>query len=126
MRMLDTDICIDILRKRPEALSWFSKLVETLSVPGFVALELVLGCQDKNELSRVQAFLQRFILVWPSETDLNYALIHYAPLKLAHRIGGMDALIAATVTGRQGILVTSNVRHFRAIPDMMTETPYTK
>jgi predicted nucleic acid-binding protein len=126
MKLLDTDVCIDLLRKQPEALAWFAALTETPGIPGFVALELVIGCRDTNELRRVRAFLRKFALVWPTETDLNNALTNYAPLKLAHGIGGMDVLIAATVTGRGDTLLTLNVRHFRAIPDLTTELPYTK
>ncbi len=126
MRLLDADVCIDLLRKLPVAVDWFGELTEAPAVPGFAAVELVLGCQNKNELRHVRAFLGTFEIVWPAETDLNKALNEYAPLKLAHGVGGMDCLIAATAAGKGDTLVTLNVRHFSAIPDLIIETPYNK
>src|SRR5436305_6492899 len=104
MKLLDTDVCIDLLRKQPDAIAWFATLTETPGIPGFVALELILGCRDNAEMKRVRAFTAKFSVVWPTESDLDTALTVYAPLKLAHGIGGMDALIAATVVGRDDTL----------------------
>ena len=118
MNLLDTDICIDLLRKNETALDCYATLPERPGIPGFVALELVLGCRDSDELRRVRAFIRKFTVVWPPEKDLDRAVTDYAPLRLAHGIGGMDALIAATVVGRGGTLFSLNLRHFRAIPDL--------
>lgn len=126
MKLVDTDICIDLLRKQPDAISWFATLTEAPGIPGFVALELILGCRDTIEMRRVQKFIQRFDIVWPTEHGLNKALTDYAPLRLAHGIGGMDALIAATVVEHSGTLLTLNVRHFRAIAGLDIESPYSK
>src|SRR5690242_18472185 len=100
MKLLDSDVCIDILRKQPDALAWLASEIDELGIPGFVAIELVLGCRDNLELAKVRGFLGKFQIVWPSEEHMDVALTVYAPLKLAHGIGGMDALIAATATGR--------------------------
>src|SRR5437016_4000899 len=118
MRLLDTDICIDLLRKQADALAWFATLTEAPGIPGFVALELVIGCRDNTEVKRVRAFVGKFSVVWPTESDLEKALTDYAPLKMSHGIGGMDALIAATVVGRDDTLLTLNVRHFKAVSDL--------
>lgn len=126
MNLLDTDVCIDVLRKHESALAWFSTLTEAPGIPGFVALELVLGCRDRDELRRVRGFVSKFSVVWPQQKDLDKAVMDYAPLKLSHGIGGMDALIAATVIGRGDTLLTLNIRHFRVIPDLKIETPYTR
>src|SRR5437773_11654814 len=113
---MDSDVCIDILRKEPNALAWLASEVDELGIPGFAAIELVLGCRDKVELEKVRRFLDKFRITWPSEEHMDVALTVYAPLRLAHGIGGMDALIAATATGRSQPLLTLNTRHFRAIP----------
>jgi tRNA(fMet)-specific endonuclease VapC len=126
LRLLDADVCIDLLRKLPQAVAWIATLSETPAIPGFVALELVIGCQNRNELRHVREFLAPLTIVWPTVPDLDRGVNEYAPLKLAHGIGGMDCLIAVTATGRGDTLVTLNVRHFRAIPNLKIETPYTK
>lgn len=43
MRLLDTDILIDVLRGHPPAVDWFGDLSELPSVPGFVVMEFILG-----------------------------------------------------------------------------------
>jgi predicted nucleic acid-binding protein len=60
MNLLDTDVCIDLLRKNQAALDWFATVAEMPGLPGFVALELVLGCRDSDELRRVRAFIRKF------------------------------------------------------------------
>lgn len=49
MRLLDTDILIDVQRGHPPALAWFSSLTEVPYLPGFVAMELLQddGTPDK-------------------------------------------------------------------------------
>lgn len=91
---------------------------------GFAALELAYGCLNARELRAVRAFLRPFLIVWPSEVDLQRALTNYASLHLSDGLGVMDALIAATATGRGVPLLTFNVKHFRVIPGLITEQPY--
>ncbi len=126
MRLLDTDVCIDLLRKHPPALAWFAGLTERPGIPGFVAIELIIGCRDKAELRRVRRFLKDFALAWPTEADMLRALTEYAPLHLAYGVGGIDAVIAATASGGNHLLATFNVKHFGILPDVTTEQPYTR
>ena len=52
------------------------------------------------------------------------ALNEYMPLRLAHGIGLLDAIIAATATGLGETLATFNERHYRVIPGLVTVQPY--
>ena len=38
--MLDSDVCVDLLRKNPAARAWIASLPAPPSVSGFVAMEL--------------------------------------------------------------------------------------
>ena len=122
--LLDTDALVDLIRKHPAATAWFAALATMPFVAGFAALELVQGCQSSSELRAVQRFLTAFEIVWPTRTDLTTALIEYMPLRLAHGIGLIDAVIAATAVGAQYTLVTFNVKHYRPIPRLKTLQPY--
>lgn len=124
--LLDTDILIDVVRRHPGAIAWFGNLPTLPAVCGFAALEITYGCLNTAELRAVQTFLRPFPIVWPSEVDLQRALGDYARFRLSHGISVMDALIAATATGRGLSLVTFNVKHFHAIPGLITEQPYAR
>ena len=49
MRLLDTDILIDIQRNHGPAIQWFATLTEAPAVPGFVVMELI---QDASNASK--------------------------------------------------------------------------
>lgn len=121
---MDTAICIDLLRGYPKALLWHSSSAEPMGLPGFVCIELIIGCRNSLELEKCQKFIHLYAIVWPLPADLNLTITSYAPLKLSHGIGGFDALIAATVIGGGHILITRNIKHFQAIPGLAVETPY--
>ncbi len=124
MRLLDTDVLIDIRRGFPAAVSWYSQLAEKPSVPGFVAMELINGCHNNIDLTRLQLFLVGLPIVWPSEADCQRGLEHLRDYRLSHNLGLIDALIAATAVGQGATLCTFNVKHFGVVPGLVTEQPY--
>jgi len=93
---------------------------------GFAAMELIAGYLNGRELKQLQPFPRAFPFPWPSEADLQRALNEYLPLRLAHGIGLLDTVIAATATGAGLTLVTLNVRHFRHIPGLTILRAYVK
>ena len=125
MRLLDTDIVIDLARRHPPAVAWFSSLGnETLGVPGFVVLELMEGCENALAMRRLRKWLAPFPIYWPSAQDCQRALDTYAHAWLSHHIDFIDVLIGECAIGLGVPLCTFNVRHFRAIPGLATEQPY--
>ncbi len=126
MRLLDTDVLVDIRRGIAPAVEWYTSLMERPSIPGFVAMELVAGCWDKRELLRLQKFLFGLPIVWPSEADCQRGLEHLRDYKLSHSLGLVDFLIAATAIGQSATLCTFNVKHFSTVPELVTEQPYSR
>ena len=124
--LIDTDVLIDIVRKHPSALRWFTTLAETPLVSGYSAMEFVNGCRDKEELRRAQKFILAFPLVWPELADLERALSDYAPKGLSHGVGVIDARVAATAVGNELPLATFNVKHFQALPNIKFIKPYSR
>jgi predicted nucleic acid-binding protein len=50
MTLLDTDVAIDIVRGHAPAVAWLQGLGSApLGVPGLVVMELLQGCQNKQE-----------------------------------------------------------------------------
>lgn len=122
--LLDTDIMIDLERGLPAARAWLTSLPSGPPVAGFAAMELYNGCQNSAEQRKVEKFLRPFTLLWPSEASLLRASETFTSLRLAHGVGMLDALIAATALQHGLTLATFNVRHFRAIPGLVTVQPY--
>ncbi len=122
--MLDTDVLIEIVKGRAAALSWLESLPVAPVVSDFVAMELLAGARNKDEMRRLQKALRAFPIVWPAATDMQRAMIDYLPLRLATGIGLTDCLIAATATGASHQLATFNMKHFRAVPDLVSVRPY--
>lgn len=124
--LLDTDTCIEILRRRDPA----SARVRTWS-PDDLALsartvaELLFGAMRSSDpdrsLAAVRAFLDAPLEIVPFDED---AARHHAELRLALRsqpTGERDLVIAATARARSFIIVTRNRRHFERVPGLAVE-----
>lgn len=124
--ILDTDILIDIDRGHPNALAWIASLTALPMISGFAALELIQGCRNKSELTKVETFLSVFPLVWPDEADMQWTFANYGQYRLTHNMGILDCLIAATAMGASVPVATFNRKHFEAVPGLATIQPYSK
>src|SRR5690242_18101294 len=111
MRLLDTDICIDLLKKYPPTATWFATLTEPAFIPGFVALELYQGCRDKREAAEVEKFLRRFSIVWPLPTACATMLADFPTARLSHSLGILHALIGACALELDATVCTFNVNN---------------
>ncbi|MGB3405350.1 MAG: PIN domain-containing protein [Microcoleaceae cyanobacterium] len=124
MYILDTDILIDIQRGYEPALTWFASLTELPSIPGFVVMELIQDAQNKQQVRQVLQLIAPLPVVWPAENDCARALSDFTAYHLSHKIGLIDALIAACAVGCNATLCTFNVKHYKVIPGLNIEQPY--
>ncbi|MGO9270567.1 MAG: type II toxin-antitoxin system VapC family toxin [Terriglobia bacterium] len=114
MNLVDTDVLVDCLRGTAPAKVWLKQLArDSCAVPAAVAMELVMGCRDGEDLKQVERFLAAFTIVWP---------------EVAHRLSSglniPDCLIAATALSRGARLYTFNLKHFRVVPGLDVQQPY--
>lgn len=117
--LLDADVIIDILRRRPTALSWINPLPHRPFFSGIAALEVLYGAQNRNELRVVEALPAEFPILWPDESDARTARV-YAPLHLAHGIDILYAVTASIAIRHNLSVVSFNIKHFRSIPGLTT------
>ncbi|MFN8784129.1 MAG: VapC toxin family PIN domain ribonuclease, partial [Pseudanabaena sp.] len=78
MYVLDTDILIDVLRGHQPAIAWFTTLSELPSVSGFVVMELIQNCQNKQEVNQVFRLTAPLSLIWLTEADCDNALADFS------------------------------------------------
>lgn len=126
MLLLDTDILIDIQRGRSQAVTWFTGLRELPSVPGLVAMELIQGAQNAQQVHQALKLVAPLPIVWPTEADCTRALSDFAAFHLSHGMGLLDSLIAACAIGLSATLCTFNSKHYRAVSGLVTTEPYAK
>ena len=126
MVMLDTDVLIDFQRNYPPATKWFLTLTEIPAVSGMVAMELIQDARNRKELGRSLKLIVELNVVWPTEEECVEALQLFATYHLPHRLGLIDAFIAAMAMKRDAQLCTFNIKHYRSIPDLEWHIPYAK
>ncbi len=125
MILLDTDVAIDILRGHPSAVNWLQGLgPAALGLPRLVVMELLQGCFNKAEQTKVEQFCQPFTLYWPAEADCQKALQDFAAFHLSNNLGLLDALIAHVAVGLAEPLATFNVKHYGVVNGLTTIQPY--
>jgi predicted nucleic acid-binding protein len=114
--MYDTDIMIWIQRGNRKA----ARLVEkdqqrALSIQSY--MELLQGACDKAEQQVVKDFIYAFdFQILPLSENVGHrALVYVEEYALAAGMRSADALIAATAVERNLELVSSNVKHFKAV-----------
>ena len=126
--LLDTNICIYIIKKRPTNVL---KKFESLS-PGDVAIssitlaELYYGIMKSSDPMKNQEALDKFLI--PLEIlDFDYtATIDYGKIradleKKGTPIGPLDTLIASHAKSLNLTLVTNNEKEFERIPGLKLE-----
>jgi len=126
--LLDTNICIYIIKKRPASVL---KKIESLSL-GDVAIssitlaELYYGIMKSSNPRKNQEALDKFLI--PLEIlDFDYAAtIEYGKIradleKKGTPIGPLDTLIASHAKSLNLTLVNNNEKEFERIPDLKIE-----
>ncbi|MFP4439106.1 MAG: type II toxin-antitoxin system VapC family toxin [Chloroflexaceae bacterium] len=123
--LIDTDVLIDILRGTPAAQTWLSGATSTVfAIPGVVAMEMLVGCRNRNELQKVQRFLGSFTIVWTEATEFAHAYDLLMMHQLTSGVSIPDCIIAAMAITRSVTLYSFNIRHFRIISGLDVQEPY--
>ena len=121
MYMLDTDVCIGVLRGTcAEAYRWFQlTTIDDIALPALVEAELRLGTKkkkNKRNQAVVEAFLDPFTIVpFDSSCARAYAALRADLEEAGTPIGPNDMIIAATALANNATLVTNNVREYKRV-----------
>lgn len=117
--LFDTDIIIWIQRGNGKAARLVDRAKERfLSVQSY--MELLQCATDRKQLIRTKDFLRDFeFATLPLTENIGHrASIYVEQFTLSHSVRAGDALIAATAVESNMTLVSSNVKHFKSIPDL--------
>jgi len=119
--LLDTDFCIDWLRRKEYARKALALLRPAdVAVSAATVGELLVGAQcaqvPAREADKVHAFLKPLpVLDFSLAEAVQFAAIAGWLRRQGQPIGVQDAMIAATALVRGSAVVTKNVRHFERV-----------
>jgi len=124
---LDTNVIIDILRRKQESLDWLGKQTDPLFITPMVWMEIVAGVRNKKELQPTLDVLNFFQIIYPKEQDLDWAMHQQKRLRpIGMAIDIMDYFIASVCFRFATPLYTHNLKHFRPLlGDNFVVKPYT-
>ena len=126
--MLDTNICIYIIKKKPDQV--IERLRHTrvpdVGVSSITLSELEYGAAksarpEQNKVAIVEFLAPLEILPYDDMAAQEYGKVRVYLEKQGTPIGSMDMLIAAHALSLNSILVTNNESEFRRIPALKVE-----
>lgn len=128
MYMLDTDICVYVIKKRPANLleKFNATPPNDLCISTITYAELQYGVERSSSKKMNQRILVDFVShlevqPWNVEAARQYGKIRTSLEKKGKPIGNMDLLIAAHALSQQCILVSNNLREFSRIRGLKCE-----
>ena len=125
MRIIDTNVLIDYLKNKPEAVDFLKRCVrerDQLACSVITVAELLTGVRP-GEKDIVMRFLHAF-----EALDVTYEMALLAGAYMRqyrdkNHISLADALLAATASVHQAAFSTLNTKHF-PMPDISMSRPY--
>lgn len=126
--LLDTNICIYIINKKPRSVieRLRSKQPYDVAISSITIAELDYGISrsnfpDRNRLALLELLIPFSILDFDQLAAMNYGSIRCSLESKGRPIGPMDLLLAAQAKSRNLTLVTNNEREFRRVPELKIE-----
>ena len=122
--LLDTNIIIDFLRGKGEAIDFFQSLPgdNQLCISTITATELYAGVKGKKEEESINLLLEGYTIHPVSFSIAKQGGLIKKKFGPSHGIGIADGVIAATAIEHKAKLVTLNVKHFPMVNNK--EAPY--
>jgi len=128
MIMLDTNICIYILRDRPIKLLEKLNSAGDISISSIVYAELLFGIElspqkkQKARSEQLKRFTQHLTIIpWDESAAMHYSQIRSKLKRTGALIGNMDLLIGSHARSLGIELVTNNIKEFERIPGLKIE-----
>lgn len=128
MYMLDTNICIDVIRYQHKHLvsKITSRPLGEVGISTIVLAELQYGAAHSSRPEENLRALMKFcapleILPFDDRAACTYGTVRQQLESKGVPIGPMDTLIAAHALSIDAALVTNNTREFRRIKNLRTE-----
>lgn len=126
--LLDTNICIYIIKRKQESV--FARFRElqpgTVGISSITMAEMQYGIEKSSKPDQNQKALHQFLLPleimgFDSLAAVEYGKIRASLEKNGMPIGSLDMLIAAHAKSLGAVLVTNNMKEFERVTDLNVE-----
>jgi len=122
--LLDTDVIIEYLRGRDEAIRYVESLEGGFYVSAITVAELYSGVKGTDEESALERFLDAFEIIPVDRALARLGGLCRQRYQPAHGTGLADAIVAMSAESADAALVTFNRRHYPMIKDVVV--PYSR
>jgi len=126
--MLDTNICIALIRHKPPALirRLTSHQPDEIGISSITLAELLHGVEKSAQVEQNRSALQQFLLPlavanFDQPAALSYGKVRAQLERKGQAIGSMDMLIAAHAISLETFLVTNNAQEFHRVRGLKLE-----
>lgn len=124
MVLIDTDVLIDYLREREEAVSFLNNIVDEIAISAITVAELYAGVREGTEREKLDTFIKAFEIVLVDGEIAVQGGLYRRDFFRSHGVGLADTLIAASAVSCGATLVTLNKKHFPMLDSV--SVPYEK
>ncbi len=128
MYMLNTNICIYVLRRRPDRLRIKFNEVRNMCISSVTYAELCFGIEcgsadlKQERWEQLDAFTRMLLIKpWGSEVGRYYGNLRKLLKEQGAIMGNNDLLIAAHAHSIGAVLVSNNIRQYSRLPDLSVE-----
>jgi tRNA(fMet)-specific endonuclease VapC len=126
--LLDTNICIYIIKKKPAAVikKFRTFQINDLGISSITLAELEFGVYNSSRQEQNQEALSQFvspleIVPFDDRAAIQYGQVRAYLTLRGITIGAMELLIAAQAKSLSLPLVTNNLKEFKRIPGLLLE-----
>ena len=125
--LLDTNICIDVIKRRPElVLDRFNENAAHLAISSITLAELLHGAEKSSQPQRTFAVVEDFcsrldVLDYGANVAQHYGQIRASLEQRSIPIGVNDLHIAAHARSEGLTLVSNNLREFERVDGLLYE-----
>ena len=110
--MIDTDVLIDYLRGKADAVEFIEGLTTRILISSITVAELYAAVREGNERTALDQFISAFEFVPIDAAIAVEGGLFRRDFGKSHNVGLTDAIIAASAKARNAVLVTLNSKHF--------------
>jgi tRNA(fMet)-specific endonuclease VapC len=124
--LLDTDICIELLRGNAKVIEKRQSYDENVAVSFMSVAKLYYGAEKSDHVPENNSLIEEFLLtveIIHSDVEIlkKFGGLKAILAKSGHILADADIFIAATVLVKCSMLITGNVNHFKRIEELRIE-----
>lgn len=122
--IVDTTVLVHYFRKLPSAQEWIDSYQESLAISPITWLEIMQGAGSKKKQEDAKRLLDRFELVFLTESDQRWAMQQLERFRLSVGSSINDCLIASAAFRLQRPLFTHNLKDLQPLLGSLAVQPY--